>query len=135
MNLISILSEIGAALKNHAPDNDCGVLLAGRAPLILLEPDSTSNTSVLDATHLSTADDLSMVTHTGENVLRIPTLHMHGLRDKGRSLHRQLYEEFCAPDAKIIVEWDGDHRVPLKAKDVAVVSNQIRLLARRTGVY
>ncbi|KUI67803.1 Esterase LovG [Cytospora mali] len=112
-----------------------GVLLAGRAPLISLEPDSTLNDNLPDAAHLSTADDLSRVAHTGENVLRIPTLHVHGLRDKGRDLHRQLYEEFCAPDTRILVEWDGDHRVPLKAKDVALVSNHIRLLARETGVY
>lgn len=112
-----------------------GILLAGRAPLVSLEPDSTLNGNLLDAAHLSTADDLSRVAHTGEDVLRTPTLHVHGLRDKGRDLHRQLYEEFCAPDTRTLVEWDGDHRVPLKSKDVALVANHIRLLARKIGVY
>lgn len=113
-----------------------GVLLAGRAPLVSLEPDmSKSNDSLPDAAHLSTADDLARVAHTGENILHIPTLHVHGLRDNGRDLHRQLYDEFCAPDARTLVEWDGDHRVPLKAKDVTLVAIHIRLLARKGGVY
>ncbi|ROV93875.1 hypothetical protein VPNG_09528 [Cytospora leucostoma] len=112
-----------------------GVLLAGRAPLFSLEPGTTSNNSMPDATHLSTAHDLSAVAHTGKDILRIPTIHVHGLRDEGRILHRQLYEEFCGSDTRTLVEWDGGHRVPLKAKDVALVSHNIRLLARETGVY
>lgn len=114
-----------------------GILLAGRAPLFSLEPASTANDNLglPDAAHLSTADDLSRVSHSRKNILRIPTLHVHGLRDKGRDLHLQLYEEACAPETRTLVEWDGDHRVPLKFKDVALVSNHIRILARATGVY
>ena len=70
----------------------------------------------------------------GGGVLRIPTVHVHGLRDQGLGLHRELYDEFCAPEGKRLVEWDGDHRVPLKFHDVSLVARQIRELARLTEV-
>lgn len=112
-----------------------GVLMAGRAPLVSLELQSPGHGSLPDAAHMSRADDLSRVVHNGENILLIPTLHVHGLRDKGRDLHRQLYDEFCGPETRTLVEWDGDHRIPLKIKDVVLVANHIRMLARETGLY
>lgn len=32
-----------------------------------------------------------------ENILTLPTIHVHGLQDPGLHLHRQLLEMCCAP--------------------------------------
>ena len=113
-----------------------GVLLAGRAPLISLDPSLTSNRRLPDASQITDAQDLRrQVFPNGGQVLRIPTIHVHGLRDKGLDLFRQLFEDFCASESRRLVEWDGDHRLPLKAKDVLLVVNQIRKLARETEIY
>ncbi|KOS37182.1 hypothetical protein ACN38_g12037 [Penicillium nordicum] len=90
-----------------------GVMLAGRAPLIT------------DAKYHGPSQD----------VLRIPTVHVHGMLDPHVDLHRQLFEEFCAPESKRLVEWDGDHRVPLKSNDVSLVAYQIREIAMQTNVH
>ena len=70
----------------------------------------------------------------GEHVLGLPTVHVHGMRDKGLELHRQLLEQYCEDGSARLVEWDGDHRVPIKKKDVAAVVDQIRDVAREMRV-
>lgn len=100
-----------------------GILLAGSAPIVWLD-DSLNEESVLESV-ATIAKQLSM--------LRIPTVHMHGLRDPGLQLHRQLREEFCQTDSTRLIEWDGDHCVPVKSKDVLLVVQQIRKLEVETG--
>ncbi|KAH8799824.1 serine hydrolase FSH [Xylogone sp. PMI_703] len=95
------------------------VLLAGRAPLLSLEPDS-------DTLFTDDASDLGL--------LQLPTLHVHGLRDPGLSMHRDLLHKCCEKGSTRLIEWDGDHRVPIKSKDVAAVVAEILDIARETGV-
>lgn len=129
------LGEMSGKPALHS-DFRFGILIAGRAPLLSLDPGLILNGDLPDASHMSGAQDFRrQVYYFGGQVLRIPTIHVHGLRDKGLDLHRQLFEEFCAPESRRLVEWDGDHRLPLKAKDVSLVVNQIRKLARETEVY
>jgi hypothetical protein len=113
-----------------------GVLMAGRAPLISLDPDLTLSLALPDASQIT---DIKMgdrhLSHYKGHVLRIPTLHVHGLRDTGLDLHRQLFQYFCDHHSRRLVEWDGEHRLPLKFKDVSLVVQQIRELAKETGVY
>nr|A0A161CKG1.1 RecName: Full=Esterase citA; AltName: Full=Citrinin synthesis protein A [Monascus ruber]ALI92654.1 CitA serine hydrolase [Monascus ruber] len=106
-----------------------GVLLAGRAPLVSLDPDLDLNSSLPDVSQITDAKYHG----PSQDVLRIPTVHVHGMRDPHVDLHRQLFEEFCAPESRRLVEWDGDHRVPLKYNDVSLVAYQIRELATQTG--
>lgn len=87
-----------------------GILLAGSAPLALLDQD-------LDL-------------HS-EHVLSIPTIHMQGLHDPGLHRHRQLYAS-CRRDTAKLLEWDGHHRVPIKSKDLLPLVQQIRELAEDT---
>jgi hypothetical protein len=110
-----------------------GVLLAGRGPLISLDPGLVLSPALPDASQITDAKGPHRQTfyHEG-HVLRIPTIHVHGLRDKGLDLHRQLFEEFCDPYIRRLVEWDGDHRPPLKRNDVSAVVEQIRELAKET---
>ncbi|PLB44278.1 hypothetical protein P170DRAFT_440585 [Aspergillus steynii IBT 23096] len=112
------------------------VLLAGRAPLIALDPEMETSDLLPDAAQITDMPDYrERASHAQTPTLRVPNLHVHGLRDAGVELHRQLYEDFCDPKSRRVLEWDGDHRVPLKANDVAQVVAQIRQLAAETGVY
>jgi hypothetical protein len=99
-----------------------GIFLAGSAPLALLDQDWDVQ-SVFKS--LPKALDL-------DPVLTIPTIHMHGLRDEGIHRHRKLFES-CTGDTARLIEWNGDHRVPIKSKDVALLVNQIRDVTDETG--
>jgi predicted esterase len=114
-----------------------GVILAGRAPLISLEsePDSwldPGRSALPDASQITDVNWRSWSTSQSNNgaLLRIPSLHVHGMRDPGLLLHSQLFQEFCEPSSRILVQWDGDHRVPLKSNDVFPLVQHIRELAR-----
>ena len=110
-----------------------GVLLAGRAPLISLTSDITLNPPLPDASQITDVKGYDRPTlHNQGHVLRIPTIHVHGTRDQGLNLHRQLFEDFCESDSKRLIEWNGDHRVPLKFNDVSLVARHVRELARLT---
>jgi hypothetical protein len=112
-----------------------GILLAGQAPFISMDPDLISNPPLPDASQITDLGHSERELFHGKgHVLRIPTLHVHGLRDKGLDHHRKLFEDFCTPQSRRLIEWDGDHRVPLKRKDVSLVVHQIRELAKETGV-
>jgi predicted esterase len=95
-----------------------GVLLAGSAPLVLLDQDWEVQ-SIFKSLPRSLDQD---------PVLNIPTIHMHGLRDEGIHRHRKLFES-CTRDTSRLIEWDGDHRVPIKSRDVGLLVHQMRELA------
>jgi predicted esterase len=108
------------------------ILIAGRAPLVLLDPDLLSNTALLQASQFQLEKDPSIEDlECQEHVLRLPTIHIHGLDDPGLHLHRDLYTEYCA-SARTLVEWDGGHRVPIKTKDVLRVVGATMDVARAT---
>ncbi|KAJ5822700.1 hypothetical protein N7447_005040 [Penicillium robsamsonii] len=112
-----------------------GILLAGQAPFISMDSDLTLDPPLPDASQITDLRHSERELYYGKgHVLRIPTLHVHGLRDKGLDHHRKLFEDFCAPQSRRLIEWDGDHRIPLKLKDVSLVVHQIRELAKETGV-
>jgi len=83
------------------------VLLAGRGPLVTLNPDFQA--------YFGREEDIR------EAILRLPTVHVHGLQDEGLVFHRHLRDRCCVRESTITVEWDGNHRVPIKAPDVAAV--------------
>lgn len=99
-----------------------GILLAGSAPLALLDQDWDLQLVFKSLPQSKHADSL----------LCIPTIHMHGLHDPGLHRHRQLYEEACRRDTATLLEWDGDHRIPIKSKDLLPLVRQIRELAGET---
>ncbi|KAF2198500.1 hypothetical protein GQ43DRAFT_443287 [Delitschia confertaspora ATCC 74209] len=125
--------------KHHLGSTDFqfGILLAGRAPLVSLDSEGFNLSPDLpSAAEITDSPDLNYKqVYQRDHVLRIPTLHVHGLRDKGLHLHRQLFYDFCDPSARKLIEWDGDHRLPLKLKEVSPVAFQIRELARESGIF
>ncbi len=109
-----------------------GILIAGRGPFVSLDSDLILSPPLPDASQIT--DYKNAGRKTNSHVLRIPTLHVHGLRDEGIGLHRQLFRDLCDEGSRTLIEWDGNHRLPLKFKDVSLVVNQIRELTKETGL-
>lgn len=116
-----------------------GVILAGRGPLVALDLEAcrssmldkpSSVTIAMGDGHVSTSGDAA-----GDGcLLRLPTLHVHGTLDPGLELHRQLLERCCAPGTTRLLEWPGDHRLPLKSAHVDPVVAEMVQMAASTGV-
>ncbi|KAK4220297.1 citrinin biosynthesis oxidoreductase CtnB [Rhypophila decipiens] len=130
-----------------------GVVMAGSAPTVMLDPrppkdqwgyaggyeyDSRSvprYVETADKTSLSFSDWPSLAeVEGGEHVITLPTLHVHGLADPGLERHRKLLELYCKRGTTKLVEWGGDHRLPIKTADVEPVTGKIMEMAWETGV-
>ncbi|GIK04409.1 hypothetical protein Aspvir_008492 [Aspergillus viridinutans] len=110
------------------------ILLAGRGPLRWLNPDLPMPPGFIDAAQCTTGQELVDNMEYKDCRVRIPTVHVHGMADPNLGLHRRLLYEYCDWRCATLVEWDGDHRVPFKAKDVMSVVQEIINVAQRTGV-
>lgn len=102
------------------------VLLAGRAPLVVLDerlqkPHGCADPSEAGEDFKGLPEDITGDDH----VLDLPTLHVHGLRDPGLEYHRLMRKSYCKEGTTRLVEWDGHHRVPIKSMDVDRVVAQI----------
>lgn len=138
----------GGGLKSK-PYFRFGILLAGRGPLVSLEDDSATDLSyaaeLVDASSLTgnPSNHLQDLQIMKESLryndlavkLQIPTIHVHGRQDPGIEFHRGLYRDACDPQSRILVEWEGGHRLPFKSLDVAAVVDKVQMLARLTGIY
>jgi hypothetical protein len=96
------------------------VLLAGRAPLVDLEEEEEEEDQVEEVI-------------TGP-LLQLPTIHVHGLRDAGIAMHRELLDRYCEKGSARRFEWDGEHRVPIQTQHVAPLVAEILRVAREKGV-
>lgn len=110
-----------------------GILLAGRAPLSNLNPSLLHSEALVGAGEISEGFQFCKEVD-GDSMLRLPTLHVHGMADEGLHLHRILLKEYCAEGSARVVEWEGAHRIPLKSKDVERVVGGIYDVAEECGV-
>lgn len=110
-----------------------GVILAGRAPPVALDEESLGVVGLADPTAVSAFGPEIYTRSQPVPVLKTPTVHVHGLRDPGLSLHRDLLKYYCDPETAKLVEWNGDHRVPIRTPDVTPVVDEILAAARKTG--
>lgn len=113
-----------------------GVIIAGRAPVVLLDPEGTVGEvkHTADVGQISTEfRDWAPDCH-GEHAISTPTLHVHGLQDPGMDLHRLLAEDYCHTGTARIVDWDGGHRLPVRAEDVKRVVDGLLDVAKEGGV-
>ncbi|KAF2233764.1 hypothetical protein EV356DRAFT_503297 [Viridothelium virens] len=122
----SLLYEQEAQMKatgSASTQYQFAVLLAGRCPLV-------SMSSLTESPGLVSAGDVSEGFDTSKNdrshILSLPSVHVHGLNDVGLHLHRKLLHEYCDPASTRLVEWDGEHRVPIKQKDVQKIVDAVR---------
>ncbi|KAL7929760.1 serine hydrolase FSH [Trichoderma chlorosporum] len=113
------------------------VLMAAPGPVLLIDPSGT----ITGPRHVGSAGDVMLQyrdfpeddNEDEAHKVLTPTLHVHGLQDPALENHRRLYK-YCKKETAMLLEWDGDHRVPIKPRDVAQVVNRIVKLADKTGV-
>lgn len=109
------------------------ILFAGRGPLVWLMPDLPRPDGLVDAaTPFTYASSPWVSLGSDEHMLRLPTVHVHGVNDPGLEYHRDLLREYCDPLQATLLEWAGDHRMPIKSRDVEAVVQQIHRVARET---
>ena len=120
-------------LGRHCADTDFrfAVLLAGRGPLVSLDPELVMSPSLVDAAHMGF--QLFPDPTRTDHLLRLPTIHVHGMRDQGLPLHRQLHDRYCEKGTTRLIEWNGIHRVPIDSKVVGPIVDEIMSIARQTG--
>ena len=121
--------------RNSWPSFRFAVLMAGRGPLVSLASEDTEipglyDPSSLSPVALSDEQDFKKAGHS----LRIPTIHVHGMQDPGLELHRKMLRLYCDKSQVRLIEWDGEHRIPIKSKDVAVLVEEILSVAQDTKV-
>lgn len=110
------------------------VLLAGRAPLVSLSEVTAGNKALVDAAEISEGfETVNPEMWDGWKKLEIPTLHVHGTEDPGLHLHRRLLNQYCEPSTTTVVEWPGNHRVPIKKTDLDPIIEAIIDIAKKTG--
>lgn len=123
--------QIRLEKEGHADtDYKFGVLLAGRLPLVSLSEHSRGPAVCQPGAQSEGFK------HEGESphVVRIPTIHVHGLADPGLHLHRQMLDKYHDPKTTALIEWDGSHRVPIKKDDVEPITQAIYRIALEQGV-
>ena len=109
------------------------VCMAGRAPLVSFSELSHGSKTMVTAGQTSEEINFAaMFAAFGENKnkLSLPTVHVHGTKDPGLHLHRVLLDSYCAPGSTTLVEWEGEHRIPLKSIDVNKVVEAILKVAK-----
>ncbi|KAL6721661.1 hypothetical protein ACLMJK_000765 [Lecanora helva] len=107
-----------------------GIIMAGRAPPQSLSPHTRNNHNYKNIAQLSQWQESESLFDSSRPILRIPTLHVHGLEDPGLDLHRKLSEYFASPENSKVVEWDGPHRIPFKRADIAKITEAILEVAK-----
>lgn len=111
-------------------DYKFAVLLAGRSPLVSFS-ELSRHPALVNAGAVSEGFDYP---HPSPHVLRLPTIHVHGLADAGLHLHRKMLRQYHDEKSATVIEWDGAHRVPIKKSDVERITEEIYRVAREQGV-
>ena len=140
----SMLYEQQLCNENHGDDEKArkespwnfrfGIIMAGRYPFAALSPESEELPWLQSAGGLPNSGDIDSLAEQPEMRLKVPTVHVHGLKDEGLELHRRCVEEYCAPGTAVVVEWEGPHRLAVKKGDVDGIVEKIVGVADEYGV-
>jgi pimeloyl-ACP methyl ester carboxylesterase len=126
------VQELGQAQARS--DWKFAVLLAGRSPIVSLDPDVFRSSMLSNPSQIELSAPPELGDIMGEeHVLKLPTIHVHGLADSGLHFHRELLDNYCSLESARVLEWDGAHRVPLKSADVNPLIEEILNLAKEIG--
>ncbi|KAI0813765.1 serine hydrolase FSH [Xylaria sp. FL0064] len=129
------LSSAGVADDGVFDGWKFAVVLAARAPLVNLEPGIFKSSLLSEPSDIGLSGTPDLMEMASErHVLRLPSIHVHGLTDPGLHLHQELFEQYTDPECTRLVQWDGGHRVVLKSTDVQPVVDAIIEVAKETGV-
>ena len=114
------------------------VILAGCAPLLTLDPELIMSSAPPDASHsvlgftdFPDGDDPETQAHS----CRSRQSMLMGNRTRVVHTHKRLLEQYREHGSTRRFEWDGDHRLPVKAKDVVAVVEQIPDIEEEKGVF
>ncbi|MCJ1271753.1 hypothetical protein MMC22_011658 [Lobaria immixta] len=107
-----------------------GVIMAGRAPPYSLSHRTARSKNYVRPGELAQEHEYDYAACEFSDKLRIPTLHVHGMRDPGLKLHQHLLRYFCDPANTRTIEWDGGHRIPFRPADVELVTDGIFKIAK-----
>lgn len=111
-------------------DYKFAVLLAGRSPLVSF-CEHSKHPALVQPGAVSEGFDYP---HPSPHVLRLPTIHVHGTADAGLHLHRKMLKQYHDENSTTLIEWDGNHRVPIKKTDVEKITIEIYRISREQGV-
>lgn len=130
------LDGVSGTTQNQSPLNNFkfAIIKAGRAPLMALDETMEKLKFLQSAAGLPDEADMDAIYDAPECKIKLPTVHVHGLRDPGLELHRKCVEQYCAAGTSTVVEWDGPHRIAIKQNDVQKVVNAIIAIADEYGV-
>ena len=104
-----------------------GVFIAGPAPFVSMRTKKVGKTMVRPGELVKQSwFDLE----ESQDKISLPTVHVHGLQDSHLSLHRKLMDLYCKRGTTTLIEWDGDHRLPIKSDDVRPVVEGILRAAK-----
>jgi predicted esterase len=110
-----------------------GVFLAGRPPLVTLDPDVFTSPMLSDPSAIDLSGRPDLMDEAGEeHLLCLPTIHVHGAYDPSIDLQRELMEQYCSDDSVRVLEWDGGHRIPFKSVDIEPLVELILEIAEET---
>lgn len=118
-------------------DFKVGVLMAGRGPFLPLVFDEDKDEEKIKTRWMFGAGDKLDYDSNLEahRLIRdIPTIHVHGLQDPGIDYHRVMLEDWCQCGTTTLIEWEGNHRLPLKTGDVVPVVDAMVAILKREGV-
>ena len=108
-----------------------GVIMAGRAPPFSLNPITQKNHHYKSFTQPLQGREQASFSDPSLTRLRTPTLHVHGLRDGGLELHRDLLENFILLAHTRLVEWDGAYRILIRSVDIKNITEAILEVANQ----
>jgi predicted esterase len=109
-------------------DYKFAVVMAGQGPLVSLSEHSQSPAMITAGAMSQQFEGVS------PHIVKLPTIHLHGLSDPGLPLHQQFFRQYHDLSSSLLLEWAGAHRVPIKKEDVEPLTEAIYNVARRQGV-
>lgn len=105
------------------------VLFSGPAPLVALSPDigdlPLQSPTELDLSH----KELDKLDPTGKLAIDRPTLHVIGIQDEWAPSQRRLHDIYCSEESKSLLEWDGDHRIPMQSPEIEQICARMLVMA------
>ncbi|KAF2464417.1 uncharacterized protein BDR25DRAFT_296814 [Lindgomyces ingoldianus] len=108
------------------------VLFSGPSPLIAMSPG-------LEHLPLQSPEELDLTTEeldkfdpTEKICIQRPTLHVIGRNDEWALSQRRLYEKYCSEASRNLIEWDGEHRIPIEPALTSTICEKILAIAGKT---
>ncbi|ORY03828.1 serine hydrolase FSH [Clohesyomyces aquaticus] len=109
------------------------VLFSGPSPLVAMSP-GLGDLPLQSPEELDlTTEELDKFDPTGKICIERPTLHVIGRGDEWAPSQRRLYDKYCSEASRNLVEWDGEHRIPIEPSLTKNICEMILGIAGKTA--